>query len=143
MSPKRTSAVQKLAAFVLIVNVRYAWEEQSLGPPNTEISAMKTTLFVLCLFCAAGAFAQGGIQGSVLSNEVSIFHMPSHVEHASRQSVTQGQSLLEASGSSYARGEKPLWEVAPQTAVVPLGDTARALRKQHAETKKATIVWNN
>jgi len=104
---------------------------------------MKTTLFVLCLFCAAGAVAQGGIQGSVLSNEVSIFHMPSHVERASRQSVTQGQSLLEASGSSYARGEKPLWEVAPQTVVVPLGDTARALRKQHAEAKKATIVWNN
>jgi len=143
MSPKRRSVVQKLAGFVLIVNVGYAWEEQSLGPPNTEISAMKTTLFVLCLFCAAGAFAQGGIQGSVLSNEVSIFHMPSHVERASRQSVTQGQSLLEASGSSYARGEKPLWEVAPQTTVVPLGDTARALRKQHAEAKKATIVWNN
>jgi hypothetical protein len=57
--------------------------------------------------------------------------------------MTQGQSLLEASGSSYAHGERPLWEFAPQTAPTPLGDTARTLRKQHAEAKKAAIVWNN
>ena len=135
--------MQLLAACVLIVNVEYAWEEQSLGPPDTEISAMKTTLFVLCLLCATGAFAQGGLQGSVLSGEPSVFRTPSHVEHASQQTMTQGQSLLEASGSSYAHGERPLWEFAPQTTPAPLGDSARALRRQHAEAKKAAIVWNN
>ncbi|HEV2713632.1 MAG TPA: hypothetical protein VGU64_00110 [Terriglobales bacterium] len=104
---------------------------------------MKTTLFVLCLLCATGAFAQAGLQGSVLSSEPSVFRMPSHVEHAFQQAMTQGQSLLEASGSSYARGEKPLWEFAPQTAPTPLGDSARVLRKEHDAAPKAAIVWNN
>jgi len=137
--------LQILAARVLLVrlNVKDGWEEQSLGPPNTEISAMKTTLIVLCVFCATGAFAQGLGTGTVLSNEPNVFRLPSHTEHASQQPMAHGQSLLEASGFSYAHGERPLWEVAPQTVPTPLGDSARALRKEHAAAKKATKVWTN
>jgi hypothetical protein len=57
--------------------------------------------------------------------------------------MAQGHNLLESSGFNYARGEKPLWEVAPQTTPTPLGDTARALRKEHAAAQQATKVWTN
>jgi len=33
--------------------------------------------------------------------------------------------------------------VAIPSHVVPLGDSARMLRKEHAGAKKADIVWNN
>jgi len=104
---------------------------------------MKTALFVLWLFCATGVWGQSAVGGSSLSYEPVVSWAPSHAQHASQQPMAQGHNLLEASSFNYARGERPLWEVAPQTKPTPLADTARALRKEHAAARKATKVWSN
>ena len=104
---------------------------------------MRTTLFVFCLFCATGVWGQSAVGSSSLSYEPRVSWAPSHTQHASQQAMAQGHNLLESSGFNYARGEKPLWEVAPQTTPTPLGDTARALRKEHAAAQQATKVWTN
>jgi hypothetical protein len=104
---------------------------------------MKTTLFVLCFFCTTAALGQSVVGGSTLSSQPQVFQVPSHPEHASPQAMAPQQNLLEKSGSVYARGERPLWEVAPVARAMPLGDAARTLRKEHATAKKAGIVWEN
>jgi hypothetical protein len=53
------------------------------------------------------------------------------------------QSLLTNTGFNYAQGEKPLWEVASLAVPIPLGDTARILRKEHETARKAARVWEN
>ncbi len=108
-----------------------------------EISAMKTTLFALCFLCATAAVGQSSAGVSALNSQPQMLEFPSHAQHASQQPMGPGQDLREASGSTSARGERPLWEVAPASRPVPLGDTARTLRKEHAAAKKAEIVWNN
>jgi hypothetical protein len=104
---------------------------------------IKTALFVLCLLGTTAAFGQYTAGFSVMSNQPQIFESPSHPEHASERPMAQTHSLLERSGYAYAQGERPLWEVAPEIHVTPLGDVARALRKQHSTAEKATIVWEN
>jgi hypothetical protein len=105
------------------------------------MNAMKTGLFVLCLFCATAAIAQSG--GAALSGDVQVFQMASHDQHAYQRPMAQEQSLLENSGYSFAQGERPLWEVQPLAPTVPLGDIARMLRKEHATAKKADFVRND
>src|SRR5437879_10632602 len=46
---------------------------------------MKTTLFVLCLFCATGVWGQSAVGGSSLSYEPVVSWAPSHAQHASQQ----------------------------------------------------------
>jgi hypothetical protein len=104
---------------------------------------MRTALFVFCLFCATGVWGQSAVGSSSLSYEPVVSWAPSHAQHASQQPMAQGHNLLEASGFNYARGERPLWAVAPRTVPTPLGDTARVLRKEHAAAQKATKVWTN
>jgi hypothetical protein len=104
---------------------------------------MKTTLFLLCLLFTAAAFGQSAAGGSALNAQPQVFQFASHAQHASRQPLGQAQNLLETSGFTYARGERPLWEVAPVSVVTPLGDTARMLRTEHASAKKAAVVWEN
>jgi hypothetical protein len=106
------------------------------------MNAMKSTFFMLCFLCTTAALGQS-VGGPTLSSQPQVFQVPSHPEHAFPQSMAQQQSLLERSGSVYARGERPLWEVAPVSRVVPLGDVARILRKEHATAKKADVVWEN
>jgi hypothetical protein len=106
---------------------------------------MKTTVLALCFLCALAAFGQSaanGVYGS-LSSQPVVIEFPSHVEHASPQPMAPQQSLLISSAYIHARGERPLWEVAPATYSLPLGDAARLLRKEHAAAKKAKIIWEN
>src|ERR1700737_2088447 len=105
---------------------------------------MKTTLVVFCLFCIAGAaFGQAAVTGIGLSNEPVVYEFQSHVQHAAPQAMGNQHNLLIGSGNVQAHGVRPLWEVHTLAPVVPLGDTARLLRKEHADAKKAEIVWNN
>lgn len=108
-----------------------------------KTAVMKTGVFIFCLLGASAAFGQYGSSVAVLNSQPVIYETPSHPEHASEQPLAQPQSLLEQSGYSYAQGERPLWEVAPEAHVTPLGDIAREIRKEHAEVKKATIYWAN
>lgn len=109
-----------------------------------EINTMKTTLLGLCFLCATAAFGQSAGGAGALSNEVQVFQMTSHAQHASQQPMAQEQSLLEHSGSLYVEGERPLWEVQPPAPPpTPLGDIARMLRKEHEASKKADFVRND
>ncbi|HUJ95958.1 MAG TPA: hypothetical protein VLW84_11880 [Terriglobales bacterium] len=102
---------------------------------------MKITLLIsLCLLFATAAFGQ---VGSAISSQPQILELPSHPQHASQQLPAREQSLFERSSVTWAQGERPLWEVAPAIKVVPLGDIARMLKKEHATAKKAQIIWEN
>jgi len=57
--------------------------------------------------------------------------------------MAREQNLLNDNGLTFAHGERPLWEVAQTKKVVPLGDIARELRKEHESAPKAEIVWEN
>ena len=108
---------------------------------------MKMTRLVLFLAGATAAFGQsvaGGSTGlAAVSSEPQPIQMMTHPQHAAEKPMASEQSLLGNSTSAYARGERPLWEVAPVVRVTPLGDTARDLRKEHLATKKASKVFEN
>ena len=101
---------------------------------------MKTTLFVLFIFSAAAAFGQAA---PVLSNQSMVLQLPEHPQHASVHEMATEQPLVGGSPASYtyAQGERPLWEFGPVSEPVPLGDVARAYRKEKLTMKKAEIVF--
>jgi hypothetical protein len=113
------------------------------SPPGLETNAMKNTLLVLCFLCTAAAFGQSASGVSVLNNQPQMVSFVSHSQRASQQPMSPGESLLAGSSYSHAQGVRPLWEVAPISNPVPLGDTARNLRKEHATAKKAKVVWDD
>ena len=105
---------------------------------------MKTVFCLFCVFFAAAAFGQnvgGGL--SALSNEPIRIAVPDHPEHASQKPMLMEQSLLDTSTFTSAHGERPLWEVAPVKEEVPLGDVARAFRKEHTIVKRSATVVEN
>ncbi len=100
---------------------------------------MKTTLFLLCLLGATAAFGQTvGVGGEAQPLEIS-----GHPAHAYQRPMQEQQPVLETSSVTFAHGVRPLWEVAPVVDEVPLGDSARILKKEHDEAKKSEIVWEN
>ena len=109
--------------------------------PDLEINSMKKTLFTLCLFCTTGAFGQ--LAASVLSSETQRIEVPSHEQHAVQLPMGEERNLLIGSTNVSGKGARPLWELAPVHYETPLGDTARMLKQQHNQSKKAEIVWEN
>jgi hypothetical protein len=106
---------------------------------------MKTALLVASFLCATAALGQsiGSAVGSpTMSNPVP---MVTHDQQAYAHPMAQEHNLLGGSGGVYiAQGERPLWEVAPpDPPYIPLGDTARKLKKQHESAKKAQFVFEN
>jgi hypothetical protein len=103
-------------------------------------NAMKTTFFALFVLFASSAFAQVG--GSI-SSQAQMLNMPEHIEHATIHDMATEQSLVGGSPNSYtyAQGERPLWEFGPVSQPVPLGDVARAYRKEKMTAPKAQIVF--
>jgi hypothetical protein len=102
---------------------------------------MKITLFVLFLFCAAAAFGQ---TAPVLPNQVQMVVMPEHVGHAELHEMARERPLVGAGSDTYtyAQGERPLWEFGPVSQPTPLGDVARAYRREKLALKKAEYVLN-
>jgi hypothetical protein len=108
-----------------------------------EMNKMKTTLFALCCLCGTAALGQS-IGGSVGSASMSsTIQMTSHQQRAAQTPMALEQSLFDHSGYFIVEGERPLWEVQPLSPKVPLGDIARALRKEHETAKKADFVRND
>jgi hypothetical protein len=103
---------------------------------------MKTTFFLLFLLCATAALGQS-YAAAALSNEPQPLQMISHPLRAVQHEMASMQNLFNTSGYVYAQGEKPLWELAPTTTVMPLGDVARILRQEHLTAKKADFVRND
>jgi hypothetical protein len=99
---------------------------------------MKLTIFVFCFFCGTVALGQ---TASVIPNQPNIVEIPDHPLQASQHALATEQSLLASSSYTYAQGERPLWEFGTVSQPVPLGDIARACRKEHELAKKAAFVF--
>jgi hypothetical protein len=101
---------------------------------------MKLLLVGAVILCSAAAFGQAGL----LSSQVSVIQMPDHPQHASLTAMACEHSLVggAADAYSYAQGERPLWEFGPTSQPTPLGDVARAYRKEKEKVaaKKSEIV---
>ena len=106
---------------------------------------MKTALFVAFCLCATAALAQVGGGSMGYASLSSTTQMMSHDQHASGHDMAPEQNLWSGTGGVYtAQGELPLWEVAPKhPPETPLGDVARAYRKEHETAKKAQFVYQN
>ena len=99
---------------------------------------MKTTIFVLCLFCAASAAAQ---TAGAISGQVQPLRMCENPQHASQHEMATEQSLLPPTSTyHFEKGELPLSEVGTFTQPIPLGDIARAYRAEHSLAKKAEVT---
>jgi len=101
---------------------------------------MKTTLLILLVFCAAAAFGQSA---PVLPNQSQMIVVPEHPQHAEQHNLAVERPLVGGSPDtySYAQGERPLWEFGPSfPPPTPLGDVARAYRKDRVSLKKAEKV---
>jgi hypothetical protein len=101
---------------------------------------MKTVLLASIVFCSAAAFGQAA--GSI-SAQATPLEMSDHPQHASFGTMGSEQSLVggPSGGFTYAQGERPLWEFGPISVPVPLGDVARAYRKEKEMAKKAEVVF--
>ena len=104
---------------------------------------MKTVLFMFTMLCATGALAQAGSGVTVLSGDVQKWEVISHPSRASVVPLAQEQSLISPSNPSFARGERPLWEVGQIKEEMSLGEVARVQRKLHAKDKKSPVVWHD
>ncbi len=103
---------------------------------------MKITLFVLFILCTAAAFGQTGV--AVLSNQPQILLLPDHPLTAEYRDLASSRSLVGGGPTTYtyAQGERPLWEFgSPNPEPTPLGDVARAYRKEKLAAKKAEKVF--
>ncbi len=100
---------------------------------------MKITLLGFFILCSGAAFGQ---VGAVLSNQPQITESPSHPLHADVHDLATAQYLVGGGSQtySYAQGERPLWEFGPVSQPTPLGDIARACRKEKQAAKKAEII---
>ena len=99
---------------------------------------MKLTFVLLCLFFASAAFGQAVL---TVPNYAQPLVMADHPQHASQHELAQPQDLFEHSAYTYAQGELPLSDFVHPSEAEPLGDIARAYRKQHASVKKAEFVF--
>jgi hypothetical protein len=103
---------------------------------------MKNALLVVVIVCA-GSACFGQVAASI-SNQPQPIMMPSHPMTAQQHSLAMEQSLVGGGPSTYAyaQGERPLWEFGPSLPPpVPLGDVARAVRKEKATAKKSEFVF--
>jgi hypothetical protein len=106
-----------------------------------KINLMKTTISALCFLCFLCATAFG--QATAISSTPQPMQMSDHVLHASEHAMAPESSLLSTSGYSYAQGERPLSEFGTPKQEVPLGDIARAFKKERAAAAKAAKVSEN
>jgi hypothetical protein len=103
-------------------------------------TTMKTLLIASAILCSAAAFGQAG--SSALSGQVTPLEMADHPQHAEYSKMACERPLVGGGFDtySYEKGERPLWEFGPVSQPVPLGDVARAYRKDRVTAKKAEKV---
>ena len=101
---------------------------------------MKNLLLLLFILCAAAAFGQAA---PVISNQPQPATFWEHPEHAAPHAMATEHPIagLGSENYSYAQGETPLWQFGHMTEPVPLGDVARAYRKEKETAPKAEIVF--
>lgn len=103
-------------------------------------TTMKTLLIASVILFSAAAFGQAG--SSALSGQVTPLEMADHPQHAEYSKMACERPLVGGGFDtySYEKGERPLWEFGPVSQPVPLGDVARAYRKDRVTAKKADKV---
>ena len=101
-------------------------------------AAVVIAVFVLVVFSAPSAHAQSV---PVLMNNPTPMRMSEHAQTAGERPMAQENTLLSVGSYSYAKGEVPLIELASPVYQTPLGDIARAYRKEHALAPKAVVVF--
>ena len=103
-------------------------------------TTMKTLLIASVILYSAAAFGQAG--GSALSGQVTPLEMADHPQHAEYSKMACERPLVGGGFDtySYEKGERPLWEFGSVSQPVPLGDVARAYRKDRVTAKKAEKV---
>lgn len=101
---------------------------------------MKLNLLGSFLLFASLTWGQSGVP--VLNGQPQPLRLAGNSQRASAAPMGEQQSLLSSGTYSSGKGERPIWEVAPSCST-PLGDTARALRKQHETAKKAIFIREN
>jgi hypothetical protein len=101
---------------------------------------IKLALFVFCIaLCSTAAFGQAG--AAVLSNQPQVVQPSSHPMHAEMHDMAPEHALVGGGTYTYAQGERPLWEFgSPYPEPAPLGDVARAFRKEKMSAKKAEKI---
>jgi len=101
---------------------------------------MKTTILILFVLCAGAAFGQVAASVSAQPQPAQFFDHPQHAEpHA--MGVERPIAGGAVDGYSYEHGEEPLWQFGHMTEPTPLGDVARAYRKEKLAAKKAEVVF--
>jgi hypothetical protein len=104
---------------------------------------MKKVLFVLCLLCTTGAFAQYIGGSRTLSAQPQSYSFPSNPAHATYAPMAAELSVLSNSSYTAAQGDRPASDF-PQAEAASLGLIARELKKEHdALPKKSHVVWIN
>ncbi len=93
---------------------------------------MKNILCAVCFLCCFSATAAFSQTAAVLNPIAQPMQMAEHSEHASQHAMAQETTLLDTSVYAYAKGEVPLSELGSIPQEIPLGDVARALRKERA-----------
>jgi hypothetical protein len=95
-------------------------------------------VFVLLLITGA-AFGQSA---GVLSSQPVILNFPEHPQHAAPHAMATEIPIAGAASDSYSyeHGEQPLWQFGRMSEPTPLGDVARAYRREKLAAKKAEIV---
>ena len=106
---------------------------------NLGQDTMKITLFALFILCAAASFGQTGV--AVLSNQPQIIESPSHPLHAKPHALATETPIVGGGGYTVAQGERPLSDFnSTEPEPTPLGDVARAYRKEKSARKAALVV---
>lgn len=101
---------------------------------------MKIIFVALLILCAASCFAQY----TSVSAQAQPVSVPDHPQHAELREMAQERPLVGGSANAYtyAQGERPLYEFGPVgPPPTPLGDIARAYRKEKQAVKKAEITF--
>lgn len=101
---------------------------------------MKTIFLALIVLSAATALGQVG--AGAISSQATPIVITDHPQHASLTPMAGEHSLVGGAPDNYtyAQGERPLWEFGPVSVPTPLGDIARAYRKEKMAAKKAEVV---
>jgi|SRR5271157_1406563 len=100
---------------------------------------MKTTLFVLIILSTSTVFAQ-----ALLPNQPQVLQMSEHPQHAEPHAMAREQFIVGGTADNYhvEHGERPLSDFGEMSIdPLPLGDVARAYRKEKMAGKKAEIVF--
>jgi hypothetical protein len=102
---------------------------------------MKTALAFLAFFVLCAASAMGQSAASI-SSQAQPVTFPDHPEHAQPHEMATQTPIVGGAvdNYSYAQGEQPLWQFGPVSEPVPLGDVARAYRREKLTGKKPALV---